>query len=244
MQSILSPFQQTVRRYALAEGGNQTGIPLVTAWRFTRETIQMPQTDHPYLYLVLDGVLRLHTPSGILDYVAGQCSISKIDTPLAGTVLLFSSQHDFLALSVEFSTAEVITAVLNLDDSLTEKILAEQVEEQAMAAADRAALQAVYQLFPAMHQTIPSEFLRKNIMQQVIYFFLCGSSGRQFLQSIVQIGQADTIYQANRWIKENFRSPFTVEELAEKQNMNVSLFHQKFKSAVGMGPLLRQKVLP
>lgn len=77
MQSILSPFQQTVRRYALAEGGNQTGIPLVTAWRFTRETIQMPQTDHPYLYLVLDGVLRLHTPSGILDYVAGQCSISK-----------------------------------------------------------------------------------------------------------------------------------------------------------------------
>ena len=121
MQSILSPFQQTVRRYALAEGGNQTGIPLVTAWRFTRETIQMPQTDHPYLYLVLDGVLRLHTPSGILDYVAGQCSISKIDTPLAGTVLLFSSQHDFLALSVEFSTAEVITAVLNLDDSLTER---------------------------------------------------------------------------------------------------------------------------
>ena len=88
--------------------------------------------------------------------VLSPSSISKIDTPLAGTVLLFSSQHDFLALSVEFSTAEVITAVLNLDDSLTEKVLAEQVEEQAMAA-DRAALQAVYQLFPAMHQTIPSK---------------------------------------------------------------------------------------
>ena len=47
----------------------------------------------------------------------------------------------------------------------------------------------------------------------------------------------------SNWIKENFRSSFTVESLAEQQNMSVSLFHQKFKSAVGMGPLQCQKRL-
>ena len=36
---------------------------------------------------------------------------------------------------------------------------------------------------------------------------------------------------------------FSVEELAEQQNMSVSLFHQRFKSAVGMGPLQCQKRL-
>lgn len=41
----------------------------------------------------------------------------------------------------------------------------------------------------------------------------------------------------------NFRNSFTVEELAEQKNMSVSLFHQKFKSAVGMGPLQCQKRL-
>ena len=48
---------------------------------------------------------------------------------------------------------------------------------------------------------------------------------------------------AGSWIKENFRDSFAVEELAEQRNMSVSLFHQKFKSAVGMGPLQCQKRL-
>ena len=80
-------------------------------------------------------------------------------------------------------------------------------------------------------------------MQEVIYYVLCGSCGKQFLQGIANIAQADEIYEANSWIKENFRSAFTVEELAEQRNMSVSLFHQKFKSAVGMGPLQCQKRL-
>ena len=39
------------------------------------------------------------------------------------------------------------------------------------------------------------------------------------------------------------RRQIFLEELAEKRNMSVSLFHQKFKSAVGMGPLQCQKRL-
>ena len=72
---------------------------------------------------------------------------------------------------------------------------------------------------------------------------LCGSSSKILLQSCANIGQVHDIYEANQWIKENFRQPFTVEELAEQTNMSVSLFHQKFKSAVGMGPLQCQKRL-
>ena len=59
----------------------------------------------------------------------------------------------------------------------------------------------------------------------------------------MNIGQADEIYEANSWIKENFRNSFTVENLAEQRNMSVSLFHQKFKRAVGIGPLQCQKRL-
>lgn len=227
----------------LWEGSNKTGIPFVTAWNFTSDKIRMPNTENPYLYIVLDGMLRLYTPSGIMDYVEGQYSISQIDTPLSGTVLTFSSRQDFLALSVEFTVFDIITAVLGLDNDLTEKIISENMYEQAMSLSDKAVVQSVYRLFSIGKKAVPSEFLRKNIMQEVIYHILCGSCGKQFLQSIINIGQADEIYKANSWIKENFRSPFTVEELAKQRNMSVSLFHQKFKSAVGMGPLQCQKRL-
>ena len=112
-----------------------------------------------------------------------------------------------------------------------------------MSQLDNAVIQSVYRLFSSNKQAVWSEFLRKNITQEVIYDILCGSCGKQFLQSIIQIGQADEIYAANSWIKENFRHAFKVEKLAEQRNMSVSLFHQKFKSAVGRGPLQCQKRL-
>lgn len=58
--------------------------------------------------------------------------------------------------------------------------------------------------------------------------------GRQLQQSVYAFSQPEVIYEANSWIKENYRQPFTVEELAAQRSMSVSLFHQKFKDAVGM----------
>ncbi|MGN0034432.1 MAG: helix-turn-helix domain-containing protein [Coriobacteriales bacterium] len=70
-----------------------------------------------------------------------------------------------------------------------------------------------------------------------------GTSGKQFLESAIRMRSSDDIYVANSWIKDNFRESFSVEELASKWNMSPSSFHQKFKSAVGMGPLQCQKRL-
>lgn len=232
-----------IRKIPLEEGENRTGIPGVSVWRFTTGKIQMPQTDQPYLYLVLDGILRLHTPSGIMDYMAGQYSISKIDTPMSGSILAFSGQRDFLAVSVEIQASDVITGVLELDNDLTEKIMDGRLEERLMSAADGQVQRSIHRLFSVMREAVPSEFIRKHMLREMIYHALCGSGGRQLIQSVVNVGQTDVIYEANSWIKENFRDSFTVEHLAEQRNMSVSQFHQKFKSAVGMGPLQCQKRL-
>ena len=107
----------------------------MTVYRFTDEKIDMPQKENPYLYIVLDGTLRLHTPSGIMDYMAGQYSISKIDTPLYGTVVSFSEHQDFLAIALDITINEVIASVLDLDNALTEKIMREAIPERERALA-------------------------------------------------------------------------------------------------------------
>lgn len=243
METIIQTLRNEIRKLPLENGCNQTGISCVTVYRFTEEKVQMPLAPNPYLYIVLDGMIRLHTPSGIMDYMVGQYSVSKIDTPVMGTVLNFSEQQDYLALSIELTVNDVITTVLSLDNDLTEKIMNEQLESQKMAMSDKAVIESVYKLFSGIHRVLPSEFMRKNILREIIYEILCGSCGKQFIQSIVNTRQVDEIYEANSWIKENFRNSFTVENLAEQRNMSVSLFHQKFKSAVGMGPLQCQKRL-
>ena len=117
------------------------------------------------------------------------------------------------------------------------------IPEREMSRAASAVRQAAGRLFATMRQPLASEFMRRNIVRELIYYVLCGSCGKQFLQAVTNLRDAAEIYEANSWIKENFRSSFTVEGLAEQRNMSVSLFHQKFKSAVGMGPLQCQKRL-
>ena len=240
MRDTVCRLQDQVR--ALLEAGGKR-IPAVTLYRFTAEHIPMPRTERPYLYLVLDGVLRLHTPSGMMDYMAGQYSISQIDTPLRGTVLSFSARQDFLAICVEFLPSEAIQTVLSLDNDLTERIMSGRMGEREMSAADRAVAESAGRLLDAMTGAVPSDLIRGLILREVIYYALCGSCGKQFIQSIANVRQAHEIYKANSWIKENFRDSFAVEDLAGQRNMSVSLFHQKFKSAVGMGPLQCQKRL-
>lgn len=74
---------------------NETILPFLHLFRHIDKTISMPQAEIPYIYFVLDGEFRLYTPSGILDYVSGQYSVSAIDTPEHGYVLAFSEQQDF-----------------------------------------------------------------------------------------------------------------------------------------------------
>ena len=208
----------------------------MTAYRFTDEKIDMPKSGKPYLYVVLDGALRLHTPSGIMDYMAGQYSVSRIDTPLYGTIVSFSEKQDFLAVALDMSLDEIVSSALDLDNDITEKIMKEMVPEQEQVLADVSVIRAVYRLFAAMKQPLGSEYIRRNIMREIIYYVLCGSCGKQLLRSVANIRQIDEIYAANSWIKENFRDSFTVGELAEKRNMSVSQFTRDYRKMFGLKP--------
>ena len=181
MKNAIDPLQNEIRTLFLEKGGEKASIPFVTPYRFTTESIRMPQTENPYLYVVLDGTLRLHTPSGMMDYMAGQYSVSKIDTPLSGTVPAFSDHLDFLTVSVEFMPSEIIQTVLSLDNGLTERILSEGLEEREMSASDRAVMEAVSRLFGV--GAVPSDFIQNNIRREIAYYVLCGSCGKQFIKA-------------------------------------------------------------
>ncbi len=128
MKTAIQTICNEIRKLSFENECNKTDIPFLTVYRFTDEKINMPSVENPYLYIVIDGMMRLYTPSGIMDYMAGQYSVSKIDTPLNGTVLKFSERQDFLALSVEFTINDVITTVLDLDNDLIENVMNEKMK--------------------------------------------------------------------------------------------------------------------
>ena len=112
-----------IRKMPLTEGENRTAVPYLSVYRFSTDNIIMPNEGSPYLYFIAGGSMRLHTPSGIMDYVEGQFSVSSIDTPFCGEVLTRSAHADFLAVCVGFTAEDVISVVLGLEDGLAGRAL-------------------------------------------------------------------------------------------------------------------------
>ena len=86
-------------------------------------------------------------------------------------------------------------------------------------------------------------FLFNSFKKEIIFYLLTGVYGKIFIQNIFNLKDAGKIYEANSWIKENYKTSFSVEELAKQANMSISGFHKKFKNAIGMGPIQCQKKL-
>lgn len=234
-------LSERIRLYL--KDSDQTTLPFLHFFHCTNQYISMPQSETPYVYFVLDGELRLYTPAGILDYVAGQYSVSAIDTPEKGYVLAFSPQQDFISASVDFSANDVLSVIIELDDNLCNEIFDDKLSEEFKSKQDKYVISCLERMVNALDEPLSMLFLCEQIRKEMIFHILCGSCGKAFIQSITNMRTVSEIYEANSWIKQNYRKNFKIEELAEQYNMSVSQFHQKFKSAVGMGPLQCQKRL-
>lgn len=134
MQKEIQKLADYIRAFPLLNECNQTRVPYLTIYRFTTDLIKLPDIETPYLYIIVDGSMRLHTPSGIMDYMVGQYSVSAIDTPVSGQILTFSEKKDFIALSIEFTIDDVISVVLDLEGDFVERIMDSKLQNQRCSA--------------------------------------------------------------------------------------------------------------
>lgn len=137
----------------------------------------MPQRENFYIYTVLDGSIRLFTPSGIMDYIPGQFSVSKIDTPMSGHVLIFSENGYFLALVIALTLNDVISVLLDLDGDLAEQIADSKLDSTVMSASDENVIASICRLFSIMEEPVQLAFMGKHIKREIAFFILCGSCG-------------------------------------------------------------------
>lgn len=230
-----------VKPYLSVSEKNATPVPYIDVYCYNQKEIVLPDTANPYIFLVISGRMRLLFAEGIYEYGPGQYFISAIDSPRTGEIFSVSQENPFVALRVEFSVDDVISVMLDIDGDLPEVLFDEKSSEVSPPCTDEKIIDTISRLLN-MTQTELS-FMGKHLKREIIFNLITGHYGRQFMQTIVNIQQAGDIYYINNWIKKNYKVDFSVEDLAEQSNMSLSTFHQKFKSAVGMGPLQCQKKL-
>jgi AraC-like DNA-binding protein len=223
-----------VRRLPLQEGLNETAVPYLKIYKQAAGEKDLPVCEHP-LY-VISGSLSLHGEEESRVLSEGDFFVPRIYHALSATA---GGNREFLALVLTFSVDEIVSLLLEIDESELRRIYS----FEAPAEASKAYSEKFADIFIRMPGWIGDAFMLNNLKRELIYEIVHSPFGRAFLENTFHKDVPAEIFDANRWIKQNYRKDFSVEDLALKAHMSVSNFHQKFKAFAGMGPIQCQKKL-
>lgn len=241
MQEKLQTLYAEILPRLFVTGKNPTPVSYISIYYHTQKKITLPDMTNPCLFLIANGTMKLHSTEGVFHYHPGQYLISAIDHPQFAEVVSDLQTNPLVALLIEFSVDDVVSVMLDLDGNLPEKLFDEASSDGMVPDTDEKLLDTLIRLMNMTKTEL--SFMEKHLKRELIFHLITGCYGRQFIQSVVKIGQAGDIYSVNSWIKQNYKLDFAIEDLAGQSNMSLSSFHQKFKNAVGMGPLQCQKKL-
>ncbi|MDI3359161.1 AraC family transcriptional regulator [Lelliottia sp. V89_10] len=242
MNNLLARIEASAEALVSKNEGAETILPYMHIHRFNTMNIPVPDPGEPFLYMVIRGRLQLFNASGISECRQGQYFISPVDVPSSGVFPEAKESESFLALSVNFSLADIIGVILDTEGDTPFERSAGKKNHDDIENTEYL-LSILERMLSLSSHPSRVGFMGNHLKRELMFAILTGRFGDALLKGVMNIQNAGDIYQINSWIKQNFRDVFSVQELADKTQMSVSRFHQKFKTAVGMGPLQCQKQL-
>jgi transcriptional regulator GlxA family with amidase domain len=164
-----------------------------------------------------------------------------VDIPSANHVITASPEKPFLAVT------------LGLDKYLITQLAAEippssrpgnnSYKGMAVAEVDPDVMDAFLRLVELLEKPEQIPVLAPMFIREIHYRLLIGPQGER-LRMVNTLGtQINQIARTLTWLRDNYKAPLQVDELARKANMATSTFHRHFRQVTTISPLQFQKHL-
>lgn len=168
-------------------------------------------------------------------YTEGQYFITGVDLPSAFYVLNPSAEKPFLAVILDLNSEIIARLATAMPPSSNKE--KEACRGLSIGDADADLLKCFLRLVELLDKPAQIRIRAPLVIREIHYLLLLGPHGRN-LRLLNTLGtQSNLIAQAIAWLKEHYKSPLHVEELARQANMASSTFHRYFKEITGLSPL-------
>jgi AraC-like DNA-binding protein len=235
----LKKMARLVENYS--EGITETTVPDLSVIRCNRQTSFEPGVITPSFCIIVQGRKRVYLGEEILEYSDGDSLSSLIAIPASGMVVGATKENPYLGLKIELSLHEIASIVTEAG------LKFEQTDNSPRVGAFVGkASQDILEIFLKMLQLLekPEEvYVSKLLKKEMIFRLLTGEYGHLFFQKALFDQTANGVGRVIEWIRRNYASGFSIDELARSYGMSVSALHHKFKSITTMSPLQYQKQL-
>jgi len=195
----------------------------------------------PSVGVIIQGFKRSVIGSEEYRYGENHCLVTGVDMPSVTYITAASPEQPFLAIS------------LNLDKYLITQLAAEippssrlgngSYKGISIAEVDPDVLDAFLRMVELNEKPEQIPVLAPMIVREIHYRLLIGPQGER-LRMVNTLGtQSNQIARTITWLRDNYKEPLQVDELARKVNMATSTFHRHFREVTTLSPLQFQKRL-
>lgn len=195
----------------------------------------------PAMCIVAQGAKWAMFGGSRLEYGAGQALIIGVETPSIGRVVEASPGKPCLVLAFELDLAIMRSVAEGLDPP--PKASGEPgrgvfvTDFQGPLADCALRLVRLFDMPGAIATLYPA------IMREICYWLLAGPHGGDVARLSLINGPSYRVIRAMHSLRQRFREPLRVEELAALAGMSPSAFHRQFKALTSTSPLQYQKQL-
>ncbi|WP_302540769.1 AraC family transcriptional regulator [Bilophila wadsworthia] len=195
----------------------------------------------PFIGLTVQGFKRTIVGKAEYSYGEYHCFVAGVDMPSESYITVASDEEPFLALSLDLDRSLVAQLAAEIPHpARTEQGMGKSV---AVMEADAKVMAAFLRLTELLDEPEEIPIMAPMLIREILYRLLLGPQGA-WLRTICSLGTASNqVAQAVTWLRENYKAPLQVEELAQRVGMSSSSFFRNFKQMTTLSPLQFQKTL-
>lgn len=218
-----------------------TAIPSLTLHRWETPTEPTSYTLPPSLCLIAQGSKRVILGEDVYVYDANHFLVTSVDLPVVAQIIEASREKPYLGLTLELDLRTIAQLMVDSNPSLPRT----PRPKRAMAVSELPLplFNAFQRLIDLLDEPEDVPILAPLIQREIFYRLLVGEQGPRLRQIVTAGSHSHQIARAIDWLKDNFKEPLRVDNLAAYIGMSTSSFHHHFRLLTGMSPLQFQKRL-
>lgn len=219
----------------------RTPIDDVVIFRADRPAPPTPTTYGKVMALIGQGVKRCALGETVYEYRAGQYLIASVDLPVTGHFTQASPQCPGLGVGLTLQPDAVADVLFHADPADLPDIASDPPPGLAVSTAPFELVDAVVRLLRLLDRPRDIAMLAPLIKREILWRLVTSEQGAIVRQLGLPDSSLSHVGRAVRWIRDNYREPFTVEDAAQQAGMSVSTFHRNFQTVTSMSPIQFRK---
>jgi len=209
-------------------------------FRRTEPTAVRADVYEPVVCLILQGSKEVTVGENTWEVGPGQTLLVSHDVPVSACIKIATTDRPYLSLVLGIDTSILRSLHEEVGDVRVEQSPARST---GVHAADAGLLAALGRYVVLSDDPVERRVMEPLLLREIHFRLLMAPHGGMLRELLRHDSHASNVSRAIARIRQDFRTPLAIPDLARQVGMSVSSFHQHFRDITASTPLQYQKQL-